>query len=104
VTPGGAVALGLWLAMSLALRVWVANFANYSATYGSIGGVILLMLWLYLTSYVLLVGAEVDAEIEARRRGPSGRGKPRAPPHSAWPSRKSAVVAAFVGNAALALS
>jgi len=46
----------------------VGHFENYSATYGSIGGVILLMLWLYLTSYVLLVGAEVDAEIEAAAR------------------------------------
>ena len=64
-TPGAVLALAMWLAMSLGLRVWVANFANYSATYGSIGGVILLMFWLYLTSYVLLVGAEVDAEIEA---------------------------------------
>lgn len=44
---------------------YVARFTNYSAIYGSIGGVILLMLWLYLTSYVLLVGAEVGAEIEA---------------------------------------
>jgi membrane protein len=65
ITPGAALALGAWLAMSFGLRVWVSKFANYSATYGSIGGVILLMLWLYLTSYVLLVGAEVDAEIDA---------------------------------------
>ena len=65
ITPGAALALGAWLAMSFGLRIWVGKFANYSATYGSIGGVILLMLWLYLTSYVLLVGAEVDAEIDA---------------------------------------
>src|SRR5213082_2140356 len=57
-TPGATLALVAWLAMSFGLRAWVAHFANYSATYGSIGGVILLMLWLYLTSYVLLVGAE----------------------------------------------
>jgi membrane protein len=63
-TPGAVLAVVLWLAMSFGLRVWVTNFGNYSATYGSIGGVILLMLWLYLTSYVMLVGAEVDAEIE----------------------------------------
>jgi membrane protein len=64
VTPGSAVALVLWLAMSLGLRWYVANFADYSATYGSIGGVILLMLWLYLTGLALLVGAEINAEIE----------------------------------------
>ena len=65
ITPGAAVALAAWLAMSFGLRFWVGRFADYSATYGSIGGVILLMLWLYLTSVVLLVGAEIDAEIEA---------------------------------------
>jgi hypothetical protein len=71
VTPGSAVALVLWLGMSFALRWYVSSFANYSATYGSIGGVILLMLWLYLTGLVLLVGAEINAEIEheAAERG-----------------------------------
>ena len=65
ITPGAAFALVAWLVMSFGLRFWVGRFADYSATYGSIGGVILLMLWLYLTSFVLLVGAEIDAEIEA---------------------------------------
>jgi membrane protein len=71
VTPGSVVAVVLWLAASLALRYYVANFANYNATYGSIGGVILLMLWLYLSGMAILVGAEVNAEIEhaAARRG-----------------------------------
>jgi membrane protein len=71
VTPGSVLALVLWLAMSFGLRLYVARFADYSATYGSIGGVILLMLWLYLTGVVLLVGAEINAEIEhaAAERG-----------------------------------
>ena len=71
VTPGSAVALVLWLAMSYGLRLYVTRFANYNATYGSIGGVILLMLWLYLTGLVLLLGAEINSEIEhaAARRG-----------------------------------
>ncbi|TMK68511.1 MAG: YihY/virulence factor BrkB family protein [Actinobacteria bacterium] len=71
VTPGSVVALGLWLAMSFGLRLYVKQFANYNATYGSIGGVILLMLWLYLTGIALLLGAEVNSEIEhaAARRG-----------------------------------
>ena len=64
VTPGSLVALVLWLAMSFGLRAYVSQFGNYNATYGSIGGVILLMLWLYLTGVILLVGAEVNAEIE----------------------------------------
>jgi hypothetical protein len=71
VTPGSVVALVLWLAMSFGLRFYVSNFADYGATYGSIGGVILLMLWLYLTGVALLVGAEINAEIEhaAAERG-----------------------------------
>jgi membrane protein len=73
VTPGSVVALVLWLAMSFGLRLYVAHVANYNATYGSIGGVILLTLWLYLTGIVLLLGAEVNAEIEfaAAQRGDS---------------------------------
>jgi membrane protein len=79
ITPGATVALTSWLAMSFGLRIWVAQFTNYSATYGSIGGVILLMLWLYLTSYVMLIGAEIDSEIQAagsareQRRPPAVR-------------------------------
>jgi len=71
VTPGSVVGLVLWLGMSYGLRFYVANFADYGATYGSIGGVILLMLWLYLSGLVLLVGAEINAEIEhaAAERG-----------------------------------
>ncbi len=71
VTPGSVLATGLWLLMSYGLRVYVGFFANYSATYGSLGGVILLMLWLYLGGGVLLLGAEVNSEIEnaAARRG-----------------------------------
>jgi len=73
VTPGSAVALVLWLAMSYGLRFYVTHVANYNATYGSIGGVILLTLWLYLTGLVLLLGAEVNSEIEfaAAQRGDS---------------------------------
>jgi membrane protein len=64
VTPGSALAVVLWLAMSAGLRYYVSHFANYNATYGSIGGVILLMLWLYLSGVALLIGAEVNSEIE----------------------------------------
>ena len=71
VTPGSAVALALWMALSFGLRLYVSHFANYSATYGSIGGVILLILWLYLSGVVLLLGAEINSEIEhaAAERG-----------------------------------
>jgi membrane protein len=64
VTPGAAFAVISWLVMSLGLRAYVAYFSNYNTTYGSIGGLILLMLWLYCSGVTLLVGAEIDGTIE----------------------------------------
>lgn len=52
---------------SVAFAVYVANFANYNKTYGALGGVIVLLLWLYLTNTLLLLGAELDAELERTR-------------------------------------
>jgi len=69
VTPGSMLATLLLIAASLAFRVYVANFGNYSATYGSIGAVIILMLWLYMAGLVILIGAEVD---DMRGRAKSG--------------------------------
>jgi membrane protein len=64
ITPGAVIATILWLVGSIAFRFYVVNFGNYEATYGAITGVILLMLWFYLSGLVLLVGAEASAEIE----------------------------------------
>jgi membrane protein len=75
VTPGSVFALVVWLAASLALRFYVRHFGDYNATYGSIGGVILLVLWLYVSSLVLLLGAEINAEIE---EAAANRGHPEA--------------------------
>jgi membrane protein len=63
VTPGSAFAVVAWAIMSVALRFYVGQFASYNATYGSIGGVILLMLWLYLSGLALLVGAKINSVI-----------------------------------------
>ncbi len=75
ITPGSTFALLAWFVMSSGLRVYVAHLGNYNATYGSIGGVILLMLWLYLSAVALLVGAEIDAAIAeaAAERAEPGR-------------------------------
>ena len=64
ITPGAVIATVLWLIGSVAFRFYVVSFGNYEATYGAITGVILLMLWFYLSGLVLLVGAEASAEIE----------------------------------------
>ena len=62
--PGAAFAVVAWLTGSLGLRLYVAYFASYNATYGSIGGVILLMLWLFLSNAALLVGAGINSVID----------------------------------------
>lgn len=64
ITPGSILAAILWLLVSLAFKFYVANFGSYNATYGAIGGVIVLMLWFYLSGLAVLVGAELNAEIE----------------------------------------
>ena len=64
ITPGSLIAAVLWLIGSLIFRFYVVSFGNYEATYGTITGVILLMLWFYLSGLVLVIGAEASAEIE----------------------------------------
>lgn len=63
-TPGSLTATALWLIGSLAFRFYVVNFGSYNETYGTIGGVMVLLLWLYLSGLVGIVGAEMNAEVE----------------------------------------
>jgi membrane protein len=63
-TPGAAIGVVLWLLVSLGFRVYVHFFNSYSATYGSLGAVIILMLWLYFTGAAVLIGGEINSEIE----------------------------------------
>ena len=63
-TPGSIFATTLWLVASLAFKYYVVNISDYAATYGAIGGVMVLMLWLYISGAVILFGAEMNAEIE----------------------------------------
>ena len=64
ITPGSLLATVLWLLGSLGFRLYVVNFGSYNETYGTIGGVMVLMLWLYLTGLSIIMGAEMNAEIE----------------------------------------
>jgi membrane protein len=64
VTPGAVVAVVLWLAVSFAFRAYLHYFNSYGATYGSLGAVIILMLWFYLTGAAILIGGEINSEIE----------------------------------------
>ena len=63
-TPGSAIGVALWLLVSIAFRVYLNFFDSYSATYGSLGAVIILMLWLYFTGTAVLIGGEINSEIE----------------------------------------
>ncbi len=68
ITPGSVLAVIVWVAASLGFSYYVSNFANYSATYGSLGAVILLLLFFYISAAVMLFGAEVNAVIERHAR------------------------------------
>jgi membrane protein len=64
ITPGSIFATALWLLISVAFKFYVTRFTSYTATYGLIGGAIVLMLWFYVSALAVLVGAELNAEIE----------------------------------------
>jgi membrane protein len=64
ITPGSISAAALWLLGSLGFRYYVLTFTDYEATYGTVGGIIVLLLWFYLTGLVIVIGAEMNAEIE----------------------------------------
>ena len=72
-TPGSVVATVLWLLGTLAFGLYVRNFANYGATYGSLSAVIVLLTWLWLSIYVFLLGAELNSELERAARPASTR-------------------------------
>ena len=75
VIPGAITATVLWLVISLGFSFYVSNFANYSSTYGSLGGVIVLMLWLYLTGLSLLIGGEINAILSRNRNIPKNKSR-----------------------------
>ncbi|HEX8250334.1 MAG TPA: YihY/virulence factor BrkB family protein [Pyrinomonadaceae bacterium] len=64
ITPGSVIGVTLWLVVSFALRLYLRHFDSYSLTYGSLGAVIVLMLWFYVTGVAILLGGKINAEIE----------------------------------------
>lgn len=67
VSPGGVIAVLLWLVVSAVFAVYVANFSSYDKTYGSLAGVVVFLVWLWLTNIAILLGAEVNAELDRSR-------------------------------------
>jgi membrane protein len=64
ITPGSIVGVLLWVAASFGFRLYLDFFNNYSKTYGSLGAAMILLMWLYITGLALLVGGEINAQIE----------------------------------------
>ena len=64
VSWGAVIAVVLWIVASIGFQVYTANFASYNKTYGSLAAVVVLLMWLWLSAYVVLLGAEINAEIE----------------------------------------
>jgi membrane protein len=88
VTPGAVIGTLLWLVVSLMFKLYVSRFTDYNATYGTVGGVIVLLLWFYISGVAVLVGAELNAEIE------------HASPHGKKPGEKVPGVRSKIGAAA----
>jgi membrane protein len=72
-TPGALAASLLWMVVSIGFRVYVQTFGDFTAVYGAIGSVIVLMLWLYLSGFALLIGAELNSEIDRALPGRDDR-------------------------------
>jgi membrane protein len=68
VSPGAVVAMALWIIGSVLFSLYVTRFASYNETYGSFGAVVILLMWFLLSSYAVLVGAELNAEMERQTR------------------------------------
>jgi membrane protein len=67
VSPGGLVATVLWVVLSALFAVYVTSFSSYNRTYGSLAGIVVLLVWLWLSNLALLLGAEINAELEHGR-------------------------------------
>src|SRR5204863_4709869 len=72
ITPGGVLAVVVWIAASIGFAFYVANFGSYNKTYGSLAGAIVFLIWLWISNVAILLGAELNAELERGRELESG--------------------------------
>ncbi|MBB5714955.1 YihY/virulence factor BrkB family protein [Sphingomonas aerophila] len=77
ITPGSLLCSLAWLLLTLGFGIYVSNFGNYNATYGSLGAVVVLLTWLYLSSYILMLGAELNSECEHQTATDTTTGAPQ---------------------------
>lgn len=90
ITPGSVLFTAGWLIATYVFGVYVSNFGSYNSTYGALGGVVILLIWLYLTSFIMLLGAQINVVLEQQRAGggPTRQPRPlplRGPPASSPP-------------------
>ena len=79
VTPGGIFAVVAWMLVSAAFGIYVANFGSYNKTYGSLGAIVIFLVWLWLTNVAILFGAELNAELERERQIEKGQPEEQEP-------------------------
>jgi membrane protein len=79
VTPGGIFAVVTWIVASAVFGVYIANFGSYNKTYGSLGAIVIFLVWLWLTNLAILFGAELNAEIERGRQIEAGQPEEQEP-------------------------
>ena len=79
ISPGGLLAVFVWIVASLAFAFYVANFGSYNKTYGAIGGVIIFLVWLWISNIAVLLGAEFNAELQRGKQIEAGHPEDREP-------------------------
>jgi membrane protein len=79
VTPGGILAVVVWIIVSALFGIYAANFGSYNKTYGSLGAIVIFLVWLWLTNVAILLGAELNAEVERGRQIEAGQPPEREP-------------------------
>jgi membrane protein len=79
ITPGSLIAVSVWLLVSIGFAVYISKFDSYNKTYGALGGVIIFLVWLWLTNVAILLGAEFDAELSRARAISAGLPKDAEP-------------------------
>lgn len=89
ITPGSVISVLAWIGTSLAFGYYVDNFGQYDKTYGSIGAVIVLLTWMYLSGFFLLVGGEINAQIEHAAESGKNKGDKKLPEAARQPKAKA---------------
>jgi membrane protein len=77
ITPGSLIAAVLWLIGSVLFALYVRNWGSYGETYGALGGVVVMLMWFYLSGYIIILGAEINAEMERQTRKDTTTGRPK---------------------------